>query len=373
MQEIRANALAILRRPKPVSAWIAAIVYLMAAPKLAPAGFDDRYLNLWFLSAIVVFCAWTFAAWRLQDLRRERLRGAGYRVFTRDFDRVIHAADLDQAIGRMTEAYQAELEAAWDAFSTALQCWRTQAHLAALDASTRLRQAVGRADLGETTATLLVDQSGSMRGQNMLLAATAVDVACDFLVNLGVSVEVLGFTTASWKGGQSRVRWLGQGRPECPGRLCDLLHIVYRSVDDPGAGTGGWSFRPMLRPDILKENVDGEALEWAASWLLARDRPRRILLVISDGAPVDDSTLSANWPTILVDHLLQVIGRLEGERQIRLAAVGIGHDVDRYYSISARVETPDALGEAVIGLLERVLVDPPLSGEAKVAVELSPS
>jgi cobaltochelatase CobT len=171
-----------------------------------------------------------------------------------------------------------------------------------------------------------------------------------------VTVEVLGFTTATWKGGRSRARWLREGRPYRPGRLCDLLHIVYRSPDDPRASSGGWTFKPMLRPDLLKENVDGEAVTWAASRLLARERPRKLLLAISDGAPVDDSTLMANGPSILDDHLRSVLAEIDRAGRIRTAAVGIGFDVSRYYAVSATVTTPDDLGGAAIVLLERTLL-----------------
>jgi cobaltochelatase CobT len=192
----------------------------------------------------------------------------------------------------------------------------------------------------------------------MILAAAATDVACDFLVHLGVSVEVLGFTTVRWKGGKSREKWLRAGRPAHPGRLCDLLHVVYRTIDATGSGVGGWSFRPMLRPDLPKENVDGEAVEWAASRLRSRPNAHKILLVVSDGAPVDDSTLSANDLYILDHHLRTVIGELEESKDIRVAAVGIGFDVGRYYATSTTVATAGDLGAAIVGLLERSIVGP---------------
>ena len=357
MRRTWARVLAILRRPKPISAWVAAVAYLMVAPKLAPPGFDDRYLNLWFLSAVAVFCLWTAAVWRLRDWQWRRQTPSGYRVYTRNFDREIAAAEIDAILPPISSSFQAEFDAAWEAFSNALVGWRTKAHLTALEASGRIRQAINAEALAETTVTVLVDQSGSMRGQSMLLAAAATDVACDFLVHLGVTVEVLGFTTASWNGGESRARWLREGRPDHPGRLCDLLHIVYRSSEDPRASTGGGTFRPMLRPDLPKENVDGEAVAWAASRLLGRERPRKILLVISDGVPADDSTLMANAPSILEDHLRWVLADIERAGRIRAAAVGIGFDVSRYYSVSTTVTAPDGLGAAVIGLLERTLLE----------------
>ncbi|MCG8443987.1 MAG: hypothetical protein MI723_19465, partial [Caulobacterales bacterium] len=198
-----------------------------------------------------------------------------YRVFTRDFDIVVSVDQLDSVLGPLSDANHLSLEEAWSAFSGALQGWRTKTHLEALDSTTRILARSNAKALQETAATILVDQSGSMRGQNMLLAAAATDVACDFLVHLGVTVEVLGFTTVRWKGGKSRERWLRGGRPWSPGRLCDLLHIIYRTADDRRASTGSWSFKSMLRPDLPKENVDGEALEWAASRLREREEPNK--------------------------------------------------------------------------------------------------
>jgi cobaltochelatase CobT len=194
----------------------------------------------------------------------------------------------------------------------------------------------------------------------VLLAAAAADVAHDFLTLLGCSVEVLGFTTASWRGGQSRQRWLRRFRPRAPGRLCDLLHVVYRSAEDPVAA----SLTPMLRPGLLKENVDGEALLWAASRLRSASRARRVLLVMSDGAPVDDSTLSANDLSYLDRHLKSVVAELEASDDVRLAALGIGYDVSRYYSCFATVRTPEDLGVAMVGLLERTLLSEATSPSA---------
>jgi cobaltochelatase CobT len=209
-----------------------------------------------------------------------------------------------------------------------------------------------------------------MRGQNMVLAAAASNVAQDVLRRLGCSVEVLGFTTVSWHGGQSRKRWRRRGRRPNPGRLCDLLHVIYQSPEDPGSGAGGRPLRPMLRPDLPKENVDGEALEWAAARLRSRDQPSKILVVISDGAPVDDATLTWNAPTFLEDHLRHVIAAINSEADIRLGAVGISFDVNRYYRNACTVRTPSELGTALITLLEQLLTEPqgktlcPLSGIA---------
>jgi cobaltochelatase CobT len=196
-----------------------------------------------------------------------------------------------------------------------------------------------------------------MRGQKILLAAAALDIAGDFLVHLGASVEILGFTTVGWKGGKSRLRWLEMKKPPNPGRLCDLLHIVYRVPVDSGAVPKQFDLSQMLRPGLLRENVDGEAVEWAASRLRARSRPYKLLLVISDGAPVDDSTLLANHPNILDRHLRQIVCDLEAGTEIRTAAIGIGFDVSRFYSTAITVSTPDDLGTGMIDLLEGLITE----------------
>jgi cobaltochelatase CobT len=278
-----------------------------------------------------------------------------YRVYTKDFDKVVEGSKLDEVLGPLSASGKASLVDAWKTFEEALLGWKTKCAVAALEASARIRGRTAPETLRDTVVAILLDQSGSMRGQKMLLAAASVDVAQDFLRQLGCSVEVLGFTTVSWKGGNARSRWKAMFRPPLPGRLCDLLHIVYLSDGHPGGGAGGWWMRPMLRPDLPKENVDGEALEWAAARLRSKPKSRKILIVISDGAPVDDSTLLANGPDILVRHLREVIGRLQSGSDVAVAALGIGFDVDRYYSVSAKAETPEDLGPGLISLLERML------------------
>ncbi len=293
-----------------------------------------------------------------------------YSVYTREFDREVPATDLNAVLGAPTADIAAGWEAAWSAFDGALQGWKTRHQLAALEASTRLRAALTDAERADTVVTLLIDHSGSMRGQSILLAAAAADVAQNFVSQLGATVEVLGFTTVSWKGGKSRRRWRRRGRrPTRPGRLCDLLHIIYRSADDIRASGAGWTFRPMLRPDMLKENVDGEALEWAAARLRACPQTRKVMLVISDGAPVDDSTLLANGPNILARHLSEVIARLTTDGDITLAAIGVGVDVSRYYPRNTTVHTPEDLGAAMLEALEIALT--PMAGASHDAGERS--
>jgi cobaltochelatase CobT len=281
-----------------------------------------------------------------------------YRVFTREFDRGVHGSELNQVLGQLSPRDRASLNEAWEVFQGALQDWRANLHLHALEASTRIRSVLSDEQLSDVIVAILIDQSGSMRGQNMLLAAAAADVTQNFLRLLGSAVEILGFTTVSWHGGLSGRKWRWSWRAGPPGRLCDLLHIIYEPSDSVGTATGGGLLKPMLRPDLPKENVDGEALEWAVSRLRAHEQKRKILIVISDGAPVDDSTLTYNDPTILERHLRHVIGDLESSDDIELGAIGISFDVDRYYSTSTTVKSPEDLGEAMISLLELIIAKP---------------
>ena len=199
----------------------------------------------------------------------------------------------------------------------------------------------------DTVVSLLIDNSGSMRGRPISIAATSADILARTLERCGVASEILGFTTRAWKGGQSREAWLGDGRPPSPGRLNDLRHIVYKRADEPyrrarrGLGL-------MMREGLLKENIDGEALLWAHNRLIARREERRILLVISDGAPVDDSTASANGGAYLDEHLRQVIGWIENRSTVELSAIGIGHDVTRYYQRAVTIMDAEQLGGALV-------------------------
>jgi cobaltochelatase CobT len=278
-----------------------------------------------------------------------------YRVYTKAFDRTLSAQDIDSALGPLTTAQNAALDEAWAVFQHGLVGWKTKLQLHALETSETVRRSTTDADRSDTVVSILVDQSGSMRGQAMLLAAAASDIAQDFLRHLGCKVEVLGFTTVSWRGGRPRKRWLWRLRPRHPGRLCELLHIIYRSADDERASGAGWSFRAMLRPDLPKENVDGEALEWAAQRLRTRPERRKILIVLSDGAPVDDATLAANGLNYLEQHLRAVISSITSAGDIEIGSVGIDFDVSKYYANSSVVETPDSLGSELIDFLARLL------------------
>jgi cobaltochelatase CobT len=183
----------------------------------------------------------------------------------------------------------------------------------------------------DTVVTLLIDNSGSMRGKPIMVAAMCADILARTLERCAVKVEILGFTTKTWKGGQAREQWVRQGKtPNPPGRLNDLRHIIYKSADQPWRRTHR-NLGLMMREGLLKENIDGEALQWAHSRLLVRPEARKILLVISDGAPVDDSTLSVNNGHYLENHLRHVIADIEANPRVELCAIGIGHDVTRYY------------------------------------------
>jgi cobaltochelatase CobT len=202
-------------------------------------------------------------------------------------------------------------------------------------------------DFKDTIVSLLIDNSGSMRGRPISIAAMCADILARTLERCGVSSEILGFTTRAWKGGQSREQWLAEGRPPMAGRLNDLRHIIYKRADEPYRHSRR-NLGLMMREGLLKENIDGEALLWAHRRLLARPEERRILMVISDGAPVDDSTASANGGSYLERHLRQVIGWIEDRSSIELAAIGIGHDVTRYYSRAVTIMDAEQLGGALI-------------------------
>jgi cobaltochelatase CobT len=199
----------------------------------------------------------------------------------------------------------------------------------------------------DTVVSLLIDNSGSMRGRPISIAAMCGDILARTLERCGVTSEILGFTTRAWKGGQSREAWLAEGRPPTPGRLNDLRHIVYKRADQPYRHARK-NLGLMMREGLLKENIDGEALLWAHRRLLARPEERRILMVISDGAPVDDSTASANGGAYLERHLRQVIGWIETKSSVELSAIGIGHDVTRYYRRAVTIMDAEALGGALI-------------------------
>ncbi|MEM6680021.1 MAG: cobaltochelatase subunit CobT [Pseudomonadota bacterium] len=312
-----------------------------------------------------------------------------YRVYTPKFDEVITAeelaepAELDRlrgyldkqleplkgAVSRLANRLQRRLQAQQN------RSWEFDREEGILDAG-RLARVVAQptvplsfkvekdTEFRDTVVSLLIDNSGSMRGRPISIAAITADVLARTLERCSVKVEILGFTTRAWKGGESREAWLAAGRPAQPGRLNDLRHIVYKSADAPWRRARR-NLGLMMREGLLKENIDGEALEWAHKRLQGRPEQRRILMVISDGAPVDDSTLSVNPSTYLERHLRDVIALIERRRAVELLAIGIGHDVTRYYSRAVTITDAEQLAGAVTEQLAALFeTDPRLRDRA---------
>ena len=298
-----------------------------------------------------------------------------YNAFTREFDEVVDAADLcdPEELARLRAQLDqqiAHLRGVTSRLANRLQrklmsqqnrAWEFDLEEGLLD-SARLSRVVidplmplsfkieHETEFRDTVVTLLIDNSGSMRGRPISIAAMSADILAQTLERCGVKVEILGFTTRTWKGGRSREKWLVDGKPASPGRLNDLRHIVYKSADMPWRRARR-SLGLMLREGLLKENIDGEALLWAHERLIGRPEQRRILMAISDGAPVDDSTLSVNAGNYLERHLREVIDRIESLSPVELIAIGIGHDVTRYYRRAITLTDVEQLGGAVLGEL----------------------
>jgi len=277
-----------------------------------------------------------------------------YSVYCRDFDVEIEAENLVSAL-RLRPVSSEVLRAT---IESGLAAWRVRHDFAALEATSRIRSTVTEEVLKDSVISLLLDHSDSMRGQKMLLAAGAAMMASDLLDGLGVKHDVLGFTTVRWRGGLSRQKWLRSGQPPYPGRLNDVLHVIYCSA---GERLKTDHCVTMLHPDLLKENLDGEAIQWATSRLRERGESRKFLIVVSDGAPVDDSTLYDNGAEYLVNHFRSVIHAIAQEGDIQLAAIGINYGVDRYYQRSVVIHSPDDLGAAVLQLIEQLLCAPQAS------------
>ncbi|TCH96602.1 cobaltochelatase subunit CobT [Roseococcus sp. SYP-B2431] len=227
------------------------------------------------------------------------------------------------------------------------------------------------ADFRDTVVTLLIDNSGSMRGRPITVAAMCADILARTLERCAVKTEILGFTTRAWKGGQSREKWVQEGKPRNPGRLNDLRHIVYKSADAPMRRSRR-AIGLMLREGLLKENIDGEALNWAYRRLLSRSEHRRILMVISDGAPVDDSTLSVNPGNYLERHLREVIKEIEGRSAVELIAIGIGHDVTRYYRRAVTIVDAEELGGTMMKKLAELFDEDAAEAWHRAAAERAP-
>lgn len=302
----------------------------------------------------------------------ETARNQGYRVFTDKYDEIIEAAELcdSEELDRLRGLLDRHLESLTSVIAKLAnrlqrklmahqnRSWDFDLEEGVLDAG-KLHRVVTQplsalsfkqeqdTKFRDTIVTLLLDNSGSMRGRPITIAAVTADILARTLERCGVKVEILGFTTKAWKGGQSREAWQLAGKPDKPGRLNDLRHIIYKAGDIPYRRARR-SLGLMLREGILKENIDGEALLWAHNRLLARHEDRQILMVISDGAPVDDSTLSANSGNYLEKHLRQVIAMIQERSPVELLAIGIGHDVTRYYERAVTITDAEQLGGAVM-------------------------
>ncbi|MGG5817223.1 cobaltochelatase subunit CobT [Falsiroseomonas sp. HW251] len=322
---------------------------------------------------------------------------SAYKAFTRSFDEIVEAEDLCDAdeLGRLRQQLDQQLshlQGVVSKLANRLQrrllaqqqrAWEFDLEEGLLDVA-RLARIVANpmhslsykrereADFRDTVVTLLIDNSGSMRGRPITVAAMCCDILARTLERCGVKVEILGFTTRAWKGGQSRERWVQEGKPRNPGRLNDLRHVVYKAADEPWRRARR-NLGLMLREGLLKENIDGEALDWAYRRLLARSEHRRILMVISDGAPVDDSTLSVNPGNYLERHLRKVIGEIEGREIIELIAIGIGHDVTRYYRRAVTIVDAEELGGTMMKKLAELFDEDAALAWQRAAAERAPA
>ncbi len=309
-----------------------------------------------------------------------------YKIFTQEFDEIVTAeelcdeaelerlrafldkqlAHLQGAVGRLANRMQRRLMAQQN------RSWEFDLEEGYLDPARLTRMIIDPMQplsfkkekdtkFRDTVVTLVIDNSGSMRGRPITVAATCADILARTLERCGVKVEILGFTTKAWKGGQSREKWLAGGKPPTPGRLNDLRHIIYKSADAPWRRSRR-NLGLMMREGLLKENIDGEALMWAHGRLMARPEQRKILMMISDGAPVDDSTLSVNPGNYLERHLRAVIDQIETRSPIELLAIGIGHDVTRYYRRAVTIVDADELAGAMTEQLAALFEDQAATG-----------
>jgi cobaltochelatase CobT len=325
--------------------------------------------------------------WRPRNNRNEP-RGPDYRPFTAKFDETVGAEELcePEELERLRgylDKQLSHLQGVVARLANRLQrlllaqqnrSWEFDLEEGLLDPARLSRVIVDPmhplsfkrekdTDFRDTVVTLLLDNSGSMRGRPITVAATCADILARTLERCGVKVEILGFTTRAWKGGQSRESWLAQGKPPNPGRLNDLRHIIYKSADAPWRRARK-NLGLMMREGLLKENIDGEALDWAHKRLLARSESRKILMMISDGAPVDDSTLSVNPGNYLERHLRWVIEDIETRSPVELIAIGIGHDVTRYYRRAVTIVDAEELGGVMTEKLAELFDETP--GEERV-------
>ena len=343
-----------------------------AAGEEGGEGFDDDMLDFSSMAMDDDAATTPGGRWRPDFDGRNERGDPPYHAYTGEYDEIVDAAtlcdeeeltrlrrNLDQQlaglqglIARLANRLQRRL------LAKQLREWTFDLEEGLLDAA-RLERVVTtplyplafkqekETDFRDTVVSLLLDNSGSMRGRPIMVAAMSADILAGTLERCGVKVEILGFTTRAWKGGHARERWIAEGKAANPGRLNDLRHIIYKSADQP-LRRARKSLGLMLREGLLKENIDGEALMWAHDRLLARPEQRRIMMVISDGAPVDDSTLSVNRSNYLERHLREVITHIEQNSAVELLAIGIGHDVTRYYSRAVTLVDAEQLGGTIM-------------------------
>ncbi|MGY4397748.1 cobaltochelatase CobT [Sphingomonas sp. UYAg733] len=326
-------------------------------PAPTPFGVGD-ILSLALVIGFVGYLIWAF--------RRRRRTASGcvadgppgepYRVFTFDHDLTLPARDVPAALTEdgmdRAKGWAMRDPAIWQGNIEAAR------HIVAgipADRTTAIRDAFAGAEPKDWAICLLVDHSGSMKSQPILYAAATSRWVADLFGRLGVNLAILGFSTVGWKGGRARQDWLRGGQPKRPGRLCSLLHIGYQRFGEPLAEED-WS--TMLHPDVLRENVDGEAIQWAAGLLRERPEQHKLLIILSDGAPVDDSTLCDNGAQYLWRHIKTVIGDLEQADDIILAGVGINYRVDEFYHRSRSVEDPADMPEALSTLIADIVRQP---------------
>ena len=325
------------------------------------------------------------------------MRGPDYKAFTTKFDEVILAEDLcepeelerlrayldkqlqnmSSIVARLANRLQRRLMAQQN------RAWEFDLEEGMLDPARLSRIIIDPqqplsfkrekdTNFRDTVVTLVLDNSGSMRGRPITVAASCADILARTLERCGVKVEILGFTTRAWKGGQSREAWLQSGKPVNPGRLNDLRHIIYKSADAPWRRARR-NLGLMMREGLLKENIDGEALDWAHQRLLGRPEQRRILMMISDGAPVDDSTLSVNLGNYLERHLRRVIEEIETRSPVELIAIGIGHDVTRYYRRAVTIVDAEELGGAMTEKLAELFDETPTAAPMRQPMRAAPA
>ena len=318
------------------------------------------------------------------DLRKSRESNFGdlkYKTFTEEYDEIIKAEDLESVeellrLRKNLDQQLLQLKSFIAKLANKLQrkllakqnrSWNFDLEEGLLDTSKLTRIVIDPFNslsfkkerdiqFKDTLVTILIDNSGSMRGKPISVAAICADILSRTLERCMVKVEILGFTTKHWKGGSSREKWMKDRKPNFPGRLNDLRHIIYKSADTPWRQSKN-NMGLMLKEGLLKENIDGEALKWEFNKMSKRNEERKILMVISDGAPVDDSTLSTNTSDYLETNLKKTVKWIEGKSNIELLAIGIGHDVTRYYKRAVKITDVQDLGDVMINQLSDLFVD----------------